>query len=59
MSKINWERNANMVAKDFGSYVDWDERYYICPDCGEVVYEEDWADMDFEDFLCPICEYVV
>ena len=32
-----WESNANYVAKVYGSFVDWEERFYICPECGEKI----------------------
>lgn len=52
-----WETNAEYVARVYGAYVDWDERCYICPECGEPVYECDWSEDELCDFLCPICEY--
>ena len=38
---INWERNAARCQDEYGSYVNFEERFYICPFCGEPVYEED------------------
>ena len=37
-----WEDNAKYVEKVYGAYVDWEERFYTCPVCGEPVYECDW-----------------
>lgn len=51
MSK--WETVAFFLEKEYGAYVDWKECFYVCPSCGEPVYEEDF---DFEG-LCPICEW--
>lgn len=29
---------------------------FICPECGELIYSEDWTDADTENWLrCPIC----
>jgi hypothetical protein len=42
--------------KEYGAYVDWEERFYSCPFCDEPIYEEDWADEEYGEFLCPICE---
>ena len=53
---INWERNAARCQDEYGSYVNFEERFYTCPFCGEPVYEEDWSEIDLGDFLCPICE---
>ena len=36
-----WEKNAKYVESVFGAYVDWEERFYECPCCGEPVYECD------------------
>ena len=52
-----WEVNANYVVETYGGYVDWDEKYYICPECQEPVYEEDWDEGEMEIFICPICEF--
>lgn len=52
-----WELNARYVEKTFGSYVDWEERFYICPECDEPVYECDWSDDELGYFICPICEF--
>lgn len=49
-----WVRNANIVEKR-GSEVNWEEEFYICPDCGEPVYSDDWDDSDLRDNVCPIC----
>ena len=37
-----WEINAEIVSDIYGGYVDWDERFYNCPDCDEPIYECDW-----------------
>lgn len=51
-----WEINAMFAHKEYGSYVDLDECYYICPFCGEPVYKEDWDEKVLDKYLCPICE---
>ena len=52
----NWEKNALMAQKDYGIFVDWNERFYLCPDCGEPIYEADWSEEELDLFFCPICE---
>ncbi len=53
-----WEKVAKLVQKDYGTYVDWEERFFQCPECGEPIYECDWSDADFADNqICPICEF--
>lgn len=52
-----WEKNANEVVNVYGGYVDWEERFYNCPECGEPIYECDWSNAELKEFLCPVCEY--
>lgn len=52
-----WEENAKYAEATFGVFVDWEERFYNCPYCGEPVYEEDWwKTYKLQKYLCPICE---
>lgn len=54
----NWSNVANSVSNDYGTFVDFKERFFICPECGEPIYENDWNDSDFEDgTICPICDF--
>ena len=52
-----WEINAEYVEAIYGSSVDLDERFYICPECNEPVYECDWTEEDLKQNLCPICGF--
>lgn len=52
-----WEVNANYVVETYGGCVDWDEKYYVCPECQELIYEEDWDEDEMGAFICPICEF--
>ena len=52
-----WEANAKFVEKVYGGYVDWEERFYNCPECGEPIYECDWDVNELVKFICPICEF--
>lgn len=54
-----WEQNAKKVEEEFGGFVDWDERFYICPECGEPIYYYDWSDDALRPTLCPVCEFDV
>ena len=53
-----WEENAQYVFDTCGGFVDWEERFYTCPECGEMIYEDDWSEETLYKFLCPICECV-
>lgn len=55
-----WEEIAEKVAEDFGVMVDDEDRFFICPECGEPIYEDDWKESDClgadgEAWYCPIC----
>lgn len=54
-----WEKIALQLQRDCGIHVDWEERFFECPECGEPIYECDWSDSDvFTDELelgCPVC----
>lgn len=52
-----WEVNADVVEKDYGSYVNRDDNFYICPECGEPVYACDWTNEELVDVICPICGF--
>lgn len=58
-----WEKVAHLVEANYGCQVDWEEWFFVCPICGEPIYECDWADSDFingdEDFMCPVCESII
>ena len=53
-----WESNAKYVEKVYGSFVDWEERFYICPECDEPVYECDWGTDNLINTICPICGFM-
>ena len=50
-----WERNAVEARDTYGAYVDWEERFYECPECSEPIYECDWTESELCNVLCPIC----
>ena len=52
-----WEKNAIEVENVYGGYVDWEERFYNCPECDEPIYECDWSDEELKEHLCPVCEF--
>ena len=54
--KMNcWEVTAHLVEEAYGSYVDFKDRFFICPECEESIYESDWTDEELK--VCPICGF--
>ena len=56
MRDIRWKDRAEQVEEDYGTLVDYTERFFICPECGEPVYECDWDSEELATYICPICE---
>ena len=53
-----WEENAEYIKDCCGNdFVNYEERYYHCPECGEPIYECDWTQRELAEFFCPICEW--
>ena len=51
---ITWKELATRVEGEYVVYVDWDERFFTCPECQKPIYEEDFSMI--EGYFCPICE---
>lgn len=52
---MKWNEVAKVVENDFGMQVDWEERFFVCPECGEPLYAEDWPEYNWD--TCPICGF--
>lgn len=57
MKNIWWKINAKWANTFYKSEVNYDKGFYLCPECGELIYDDDWSEQDLKDFLCPICKY--
>lgn len=54
----SWDEIAALVEEICGdNQVDWDERFFYCPFCDEIIYETDYPEIG--DFMCPICCEVI
>lgn len=54
---MNWKDAAEICEVDYGCYVNWKERYFICPECGEPVYADDYDGFYPTWDMCPICDF--
>ena len=54
--KKKFKENALFAQEVYGVFIDWDEPFYICPECQEPIYDEDWTEEELEE-LCPICGF--
>lgn len=57
MYNVQWLTNAGCVEAVYGTHVDYNDGFYICPECGEPIYEKDWAEIELEKSICPICKW--
>ena len=49
-----WENLAKYCQEVYGVFIDWEERFFICPECAEPIYEDDWS-TDELGGCCPVC----
>ena len=54
MDKL-WLNAAKYCAKVYGSEINLEEEYFICPECGEPIYACDWPEEEF--VICPVCDF--
>ena len=54
-----FENVANYCQEVYGAQMFKEDNVitgFICPNCGELVYSEDWTDGDTDNWTkCPIC----
>ena len=57
MTRREFRNLAKYCEETYGSHYDEDEAWFICPECGEPIYFDDWAAEETADWsMCPICE---
>lgn len=53
---MSWNDLAQIVEESYGSEVDYESEFFVCPICGEPIYADDWAqEILMEGPYCPIC----
>ena len=56
--KWSWYYVAQYIIEPvYGGYVDWEEEFFECPECGEPIYKCDYPYIDI-DMICPVCEFM-
>lgn len=53
---LSWLTAAVYCEETFGVQVDMADGFFVCPECGELIYESDW-DEHPDWSVCPICEF--
>ena len=51
---------AKFCQKTYGVPYYSQDKCFICPECGEPLYKEDYDDEDFilgDQFGCPVCDF--
>ena len=52
-----WKDAAKYCRREYGVQVDEGEGFFICVECGEPIYFDDWTSEETADWsICPICE---
>ena len=46
-----WEQIASVLEQREGVLVNWDEGFFVCPKCQEMIYRDENVD----DGRCPVC----
>lgn len=52
---MSWKEIVEYLQNTMDVYVDEEEGFFECPECGDPIYECDWEGYDFH--TCPVCEY--
>ena len=51
---VCWDELATLVEENgYDVEVNWDEGFFICPHCGDPIFEDDYPEI--EGYICPIC----
>jgi predicted RNA-binding Zn-ribbon protein involved in translation (DUF1610 family) len=53
---FSWLEAGTYCEETYGMTLNVEEGYFVCPECGEPIHEEDWKKHD-EWEKCPICGF--
>ena len=51
-----WLEAAVMCEELYGAETNMKEGYFVCPECGEPIFECDWREHD-DWTVCPVCGF--
>jgi uncharacterized Zn finger protein (UPF0148 family) len=49
-----WLEAGTYCEEVYGITMNTKEGYFVCPECGEPIFEEDWGKHD-DWTVCPVC----
>lgn len=52
---MNWLVVGTYCEEEYGTSLNTKEGYFVCPECGELLYEDEWKHHNWE--TCPICDF--
>ena len=52
---LTWLEAAVMCEETYGAHVDMKEGFFICPECGEPLYDIDFPSYYWDE--CPVCGF--
>ena len=52
---MDWLVAGTYCEEVYGTTLDTKEGYFVCPECAEPLYFEDWPKHNWE--TCPICGF--
>ena len=51
----SWLEAGTYCEEVYGVTLNTRQGFFVCPECGEPIYESDWKHHDWD--YCPICEF--
>ena len=52
----SWHEAGTYCEETYGMTMNTKEGYFVCCECGEPIFEDDWREHDDWD-VCPICGF--
>ena len=52
---MDWLVAGTYCEEEYGVSLNTEEGCFVCPSCGEPLYEDDWKYHNWE--TCPICDF--